>query len=496
MSVATVIFLSGSASSTMGQDPLGVAPIPGQSGPEQAAPGQAGYQDTTTQAATQAADVRAMIERMDRMDREVQSLRSQLEQERQIKAQPAANTAGGMLADAAASQPAAPQDAGGALKEIEIISKPTVTVFGRMFFDHIMYEDDPPLVAATGVDRLNETGFDTIRIGAKGNAYENVLYQVEVEFEGTETDFKDCYIEANNAPYLGNVRVGHFRENFSLEETTSSRFITWMERSIAHSALVPSRSFGLMAYDEFPENDNWSWFAGAYRHDSPDNPAARGSHIADEGDWCFTGRLAGLLYYDEPSQGRYLVHVGGAYSARNDLTVVSFASRPELGSQLGYLTSTFTGDDTWDLYGAEFAVVWGVQSVQAEYYLADVDGGEADGGYFEYSYFITGENRGYQKHMKCFDRVRPIEDFFRVSTADGICMGRGAWQLKARYSWLDMNDGVAGVRGYQDDFSAGANWYWNPYTRMMFDYVYEDVSLLSGVQGSNNNFGMRFQIDY
>jgi phosphate-selective porin OprO/OprP len=476
---SAAMVLSGAVATAQGQEPYSTAPSPAYAQPAFTQPADA---------ATEAADVRARIERL---DREVQSLRSQLEEERKTKAQPAAASASGIVADGAASQ-----QAGGPLKRIEIISKPTVTVFGRVFFDHIMYEDDPALVAATGVDRLNETGFDTIRIGAKGNAYENLLYQVEVEFEGTETDFKDCYIEANNAPYLGNVRVGHFRENYSLEETTSSRFITWMERSVAHSALVPSRSFGLMAYDEFPENDNWSWFAGAYRHDSPDNPAARGTHIGDEGDWCFTGRLAGLLWYDEPSNGRYLVHVGGAYSARNDLTVVSFASRPELGSQGGYLSSTFTGDDTWDLYGAEFAVVWGVQSLQAEYYLADVDGGEIPGGYVEYSYFITGENRGYQKHMKCFDRVRPIEDFFRVSTAEGICMGCGAWQLKARYSWLDMEDGVVGIRGYQEDFSAGANWYWNPYTRMMFDYVYEDVELLTGVAGSNNNLGMRFQIDY
>jgi phosphate-selective porin OprO/OprP len=260
--------------------------------------------------------------------------------------------------------------------------------------------------------------------------------------------------------------------------------------------LVPSRNFGLMAYDYFAENEDWSWYAGTFRHDSPDNPTARASHIDDRGDWVFTGRVAGLLYYDEPSAGRYLVHVGGAYSARNDLTVASFASRPELGSQAGYLSSTFTGDETWELYGAEFAVVWGVQSLQAEYYLADVDGGEIDGGYIEYSYFITGENRAYRKDRKCFDRVKPIEDFFRVETADGICMGRGAWQLKARYSWLDMNDGVVGIRGEQEGFSAGANWYWNPYTRMMFDYVYEDVSLLTGVEGQNNNFGMRFQIDF
>jgi phosphate-selective porin OprO/OprP len=467
------MLLSGSVTTAQGQEPYSTAPAPAYAQP--------------ADATADAADVRLMIERL---DREVQSLRSQLDHQRQTQAHPAANLAD---ATAEAAQDKKPQSP---LKKIDIISKPVMVIQGRMFFDHIMYEDDPALFAATGVDRLNETGFNTVRIGAKGTIYENVTYDMDVEFEGTETDFKDIYVEFLNAPYLGTIRLGHFKEFFSLEEITSSRFITFMQRSSAHGAFVPSRNFGIMAYNYIAEDDNWSWYVGTFRHDSPDNPAARASHIADNGDVVFDARVAGLLWYDEPSQGRYLVHVGGAYSARNDLTVVSFASRPELGSQNGYLTQTFTGDDTWNLYGAEFAVVWGVQSLQTEYYLADVDGGEGNGGYVEYSYFITGENRVYRKDRKCFDRVKPIEDFFRVETASGICMGRGAWQLKARYSWLDMEDGPVGIRGYQEGFSAGANWYWNPYTRMMFDYVYEDVELLTGVDGFNHNVGMRFQIDF
>jgi phosphate-selective porin OprO/OprP len=202
------------------------------------------------------------------------------------------------------------------------------------------------------------------------------------------------------------------------------------------------------------------------------------------------------LYYDEPSKGRYLVHVGGAFSHRQDLTVVAFSQKAELGSQSGYLGSTFTGDRDWNLAGAEAAIVWGPGSLQAEYTNADTDGGVVNGGYVEASYFLTGENRAYKLSSKAFDRVKPLEDFFRVSTASGVCMGRGAWQVAARYSWLDLNEGLAGNRGYYDGLSAGVNWHWNPYTRMMFDWVHEDVSLITGVDGANDNFGMRWQIDY
>jgi phosphate-selective porin OprO/OprP len=440
------------------------------------------------QPADSTAELRAAI---DRLGREVDDLRGQLQDQRQTRG--ASAVAADTAADAAAAD--APQSP---LKKIEIVSKPSMTIEGRMYFDHIMFEDHPALVPPTpgGIDRLNETGFNTIRFGAKGTIYENVLYAAEVEFEGSETDFKDIYIELTNAPILGNVRVGHFKEPFSIEEQTSSRFITFMNRSLINGAFVPARNFGVMAYDIIADDDNWSWYAGAFRHDSPDNPTARASHLGDEGDWVFTGRVAGLLYYDEPSQGRYLVHVGGAYSKRNDLTVASFASRSELGTQAGYLTSTFTGDDDWNLFGAEAAIVWGPAHIAAEYVLAQPGNDEDTGGYVEVGYFLTGEHRGYKKDLKRFDRVKPIEDFFRVSTADGICMGKGAWQLKARYSWIDLNAGNAGNRGFQDGFSAGANWHWNPYTRMMFDYVHEDVDFLAGAVGSNDLFGMRFQIDY
>lgn len=446
--------------------------------------GEAYAEPAPVSASESSAELRAILARLDAQERELNSLRSLVNQTPAKEASLSADAAADTAAD-------------GPCKKVDIVSKPSFAVFGRLFFDHIMYEDDPALVAATGVDRLNETGFNTARLGGKGTVYENVIGQVEVEFEGSEVDFKDVFIEVTNAPALGTVRVGHFKEPFSLEELTSSRFITFMNRSLPHSAFVPSRNFGVMASNYILENENWSWFAGTFRNDSPDNPTGRASHIADEGDWVFTGRAAGLLYYDEPSHGRYLIHVGGAFSHRQDLTVVSFAQRPELGSQAGYLTTTHTGDRDWNLFGAEAAIVWGPGSLQAEYYNADPDSNDANnGGYVEASYFLTGEHRAYKMDSKAFDRVKPLEDFFRVSTAEGVCMGRGAWQLKARYSWVDLNSGLAGIRGYMDGFSAGANWYWNPYTRMMFDYVHEDVDLLSGVVGNNDLFGMRFQFDF
>jgi hypothetical protein len=205
--------------------------------------------ESSASSAPASAELRAILDRLERQERELNSLRSAVN-DRAIPAQEAS------FADAAADDKKK-ADAG-PLKKIDTIVKPTATIFGRLVFDHIAYEDDPALVAATGVDRLNETGFSTVRLGAKGNVYENVLYQVEVEFEGTEVDYKDVYVDVTNAPALGTIRVGHFREPYSVEENSSNLYNTFMERSSARGAFVPSRNFGLMAFDYIAENDNWS----------------------------------------------------------------------------------------------------------------------------------------------------------------------------------------------------------------------------------------------
>ena len=60
------------------------------------------------------------------------------------------------------------------------------------------------------------------------------------------------------------------------------------------------------------------------------------------------------------------------------------------------------------------------------------------------SYFLTGENRPYDRKLGVFDRVRPYEDFFRVRTDDGsIETGWGAWELAYRFSYIDILGNLA-----------------------------------------------------
>ena len=166
----------------------------------------------------------------------------------------------------------------------------------------------------------------------------------------------------------------------------------------------------------------------------------------------------------------------------------------------------FINCDEVDLYGAELAWVHGPLSVQAEYLLTHIDNGvlvpsavalgnvDLHGYYVFASYFLTGEIRPYDTSVAAFGRVKPYENFWFVQTADGNCLGRGAWELAARFSNVDL-DGANG--GNMDQVTLGVNWYWNPNMRWMFNYIWTDREIsLPQQSGELSTFAMRASFDF
>ena len=415
-------------------------------------------------------------------------------------------------------------------KKIDTIVKPTFTPLGRIGFDGVTYDENQASEDFFNADRDNEFGFRSFRFGGKGNIYENLIYNVEFELRGTNSAiaYKDIYMEQQELPYIGHLRVGHFKEPVGLEEFESDLYLTFMEKAPATSTFAPARNFGMMIWDTTDECQDTSWFAGLFRADSPDSPTNTGEWRSDNNDWSFDTRVAWLPYYDEPSNGRYLAHLGGSYSFRhvgaltptatyNQNTAYStlnglaeFSTRSWVGSQAPIGFGAEANSDEWNQINPEFLLIWGATSVQAEYYQVLMNSGEQfNGGYAFLSYFLTGENRAYRKDLKIIDRTQPLEPFFWVDSAKGHCCGWGAWELAVGYSWVNLDDGhdtVATVpanstnrrRGFYDAVVFGVNWYQNPWSHMYFDFEHEMIDFVdAGVPNSEANiFGIRWQVDW
>ena len=412
--------------------------------------------------------------------------------------------------------------------------KPSVKVGGRLFADWQAYTQNAASIGQIG-NQQNGFRFDTVRIQVAGSAFHVVDYKVQFDFAGTQdaltkvsttrstfggsvdppgavdtvtgttsalqgTSFKDVFIAIKELPVLGHVKVGHFKEPFSLDQLTSSRFITFMERSLMDKPFVPGRRVGVMAYD-YSENERATWAIGAFTSEIGDKPPI---FRDDSAGTAATMRGTFLPWYDEATGGRGLFHLGVAYSYRAIADkALRMRSKPEddLGSYI-VNTGTFGLVDNEQLVGLEAAFVYGPFRIQSEYTKAFVKrlGGlgspEFDGTYVQASYFLTGEQRKYKRTAGTFsDRVIPFENFFRVRAEDGnVYTGIGAWEVAYRCSYVDLNSvGVTG--GNATDHTFGLNWYLNPYARLMFNYINSDLRRF-GTTGNMSIFATRAQIDF
>ena len=70
------------------------------------------------------------------------------------------------------------------------------------------------------------------RLCVSGDLYDRIVFKSQFDFAGGDVAIKDQYIGMKNIPYLGTVLVGHVKEPFSLEQLTSSKYLTFMERSL------------------------------------------------------------------------------------------------------------------------------------------------------------------------------------------------------------------------------------------------------------------------
>ncbi|MGV0005460.1 MAG: OprO/OprP family phosphate-selective porin [Candidatus Porifericomitaceae bacterium WSBS_2022_MAG_OTU9] len=282
-------------------------------------------------------------------------------------------------------------------------------------------------------------------------------YKLQYDFaaSGDPNDgIRAAYLRWNSDHF--SATFGNVKHPFSLEAQTSSKYVTFIERSLANSL--------------FSQFDRRIGLRGGYSNSGLGiDLGLFSTDVANEEDGVSVAARVTYNMLHGSADGRVLhLGAGALFRDYDDDRSVRVRARPESHVTDTRLvdTGSIAGVSSANLYGIEAALVHDRLTVKGEYMRYGLDRKAAtpdldfSGYYMELSWFLTNDSLNYEKGA--FKAVKPSS----VVGEGGI----GAWQVAARYSSIDLTDqGIAG--GEQDNITLGVNAYLTPIIRVAADYI-------------------------
>ena len=361
---------------------------------------------------------------------------------------------------------------------------------GRIQVDAAFYDSD--------ITEYNSgTEIRRARLFAAGKMFSDWEYKLQVDFAENNLELKDAYIRYAGLEN-GKIWVGQFKAPFSLEELTSSKYITFMERSLGNTFSI-GRRIGV-AYTRKIGSDGTFAIAGF----------GQSADDGDDGEEGFGAAVRATFLPVKTEDSLLHLGFGLGWEKPEEGLNDTFRYRERIESHLTSNrlvdTGSITNSESVQKYGLEFAYARGPFSLQSEYMVVDVtrktgfQDVDFDSFYLYGSFFFgEGASRAKAYSSGTFGRIKP-----KV----------GAWEIAIRYSTIDLNDlssvvvpapgspvltGVFG--GEQTDITLGVNYYTNSNIRFMANYVMADgeqIDPLTGIVTSDkpNVIQFRAQVDF
>lgn len=343
------------------------------------------------------------------------------------------------------------------------------------------------------------------RFAVNAQVTKNWFGQLDLDFSKGIPEIKDAYLRYCGLGFL-EIQAGNFKEMFSMEENNTSRYLAFMERPMAVSALVPSRHLGL----QVQANHKWL-LASAGLFFQPTEDADMYENVQDNNKdygrgpgYSVTAKVIAMPFYNREETG---IHLGVAGSFRTPKSTVS--PKKYGGLELSTRNATFINRKKYldtdmipdvhhnMLLNTEFAAHYKGLRVQAEFiqnyvYLNDpVSFGQKDvsrlffkGWYVHAGILLFGGSQRYDNHYGEF--TQPVR-------------GRkwGDLELLLRYDYLNLNSHhILGGEG--QNFTAGLNYYVNNNVKIVLNYTYTDnKSIKDGEPGIQyHGLSLRTEIDF
>jgi phosphate-selective porin OprO/OprP len=408
------------------------------------------------------------------------------------------------------------------------VTYPNFKITGFTQFDTGYYSQTDKNRSIVG-DAQDGTGFRRVRLAVQGKAAELTNYQLEVDFATAgRPSFFDTYVEQESLPYLGDVRVGHFLQPFSVDALSGFRNLPFLERSLPFLAFVPFRRDGIMSHN-ISEDERTIWAYSLFRtggfNNAPLGDSRFGTDFGDIGGYSFSARIAHQLYNEE--NGKCFWQIGGSYdysqlgandavgsgttgNAGSPRPFYQARTSPEFGP-LGYSensnsfgsavngTPSFVDTGRYEashfqIFGIETLYQNGPFSMQAEWMGTAVESvvGQVfyNGAYAEVMYRLTGEHREFDKKLGALKNPVPFQDFISLSRGpDAGIRGWGAWEIAYRWSFVDLTNPSSlnghyynsatntftgsnhAGNGTLNDSTLGISWFLNANTKIQANWI-------------------------
>jgi phosphate-selective porin OprO/OprP len=260
-------------------------------------------------------------------------------------------------------------------------------------------------------------------------------------------------------------------------------FNQMQERSAVADAMLPSRNVGIVWNGSSPERYT-SWGMGVFNNWFDDDQDFKESATQ------YAGRLTWAPFHSADDSN--LVHLGGGYRYSNAKEGFRFWTEPEFNQSPVFVDTAFGQDSALlpanriEIWNAEFSWRKGPFWLSSEYTRSNVNspqfGNPSFSGYWVgVSWILTGEMRSYNKKSGVFGGVPVSRSVYQS--------GKGAWELTARWSNVDLNDGrIEG--GDMDIASMGLNWWLTPFFGVNMNYRYI-WNTRNGIEDSSSGFNSR-----
>lgn len=320
-----------------------------------------------------------------------------------------------------------------------------------------------------GYDYSDGTQLRRARLGFEGTAFKWFNYRAEVDFAANAVNITDFYLQYTRIPKTV-LTIGQHKAPFGLESNNSDNYNMFLERGMFTNAFGNAgaeRRIGISAAYAPAENINLA--AGLF---GDNESVSRGSGAAPGESWGVNGRATWEPVLDTGK----IIHLGisGYFRTRlksgDSPDAVRLTDRPNIRIDGGNIADSglITNVRSLRYGGLEAAGVLGPLTIALEagrLWLDRFSGPNAhSSGYYGYAaYLLTGETRPFKGGN--FDRVRPLREL-----GNG---GPGAFEVAVRYDHVDLTGTpvIARAGNRASSFTAGLNWYFNPYAKLMFNWI-------------------------